>query len=205
MSNSYHNMTAHYNAYFIAREHIKEIEQTREKQYDWNYNLMLPIFPPVDSATATAFAPKIEGCVEKASLAIQHHKGSKWEDRAYLLVGKARFYAQDYQNAVETFKYVNTKGEGDDVKHEALVALMRTFIEYQEYNNARAVSDYLKKKRLSKKPKRPLSYPGIPLSKKWAIQKHGTKPCSGRSPDDQLQSKNTGQFYNQTSIPVPWF
>ncbi|MEP1789916.1 methyltransferase [Reichenbachiella sp.] len=151
MSNSYHNMTAHYNAYFIALEHIKAIENTIEEQYDWNYNLILPIFPQFDTTAAKSFTPQIEDCVEKASLAIQRHKGSKWEDDSYVLVGKARFYSLDYQNAVETFKYVNTKGKDDDAKHEALVALMRTFVEYKESNNAIAVSDYLKKEKLSKK------------------------------------------------------
>lgn len=151
MSNSYHNMTAHYNAYFIAQEHIKAIEQTIEDQYDWNYNLVLPVFPQFDSATANSFSDQIEDCIEKASLAIQRHKGSKWEDDSYVLVGKARFYSLDYPNAVETFKYVNTKGKDDNAKHEALVALMRTFIEYNESNNAIAVSDYLKKEKLNKR------------------------------------------------------
>ena len=151
MSNSYHNMTAHYNAYFIASEHIKAIEQTIEDQYDWNYNLILPIFPQFDSTSANSFSDQIEDCIEKASLAIQRHKGSKWEDDSYVLVGKARFYSLDFPNAVETFKYVNTKGKDDNAKHEALVALMRTFVEYKESNNAIAVSDYLKKEKLNKK------------------------------------------------------
>ena len=150
MSNSYHNMTAHYNAYFIALEHIKSIEQTIADQYEWNYNLILPVFAQFDSTSANSFTDQIEDCVEKASLAIQRHKGSKWEDDSYVLVGKARFYSLDYPNAVETFKYVNTKGKDDDAKHEALVALMRTFVEYKESNNAIAVSDYLKKEKLNK-------------------------------------------------------
>ncbi|MDW3208799.1 MAG: methyltransferase [Reichenbachiella sp.] len=168
MSNSYHNMTAHYNAYFIALEHIKTIEQTIEDQYDWNYNLILPIFPQFDSTAASSFNDQIEDCIEKASLAIQRHKGSKWEDDSYVLVGKARFYSLDYQNAVETFKYVNTKGKDDNAKHEALVALMRTFIEYKESNNAIAVSDYLKKEKLNKK-----NLKNLYLTRGYLYQKSG--------------------------------
>ncbi|MEP3389276.1 MAG: methyltransferase, partial [Reichenbachiella sp.] len=168
MSNSYHNMTAHYNAYFIALEHIKAIEQTIEDQYEWNYNLILPIFPQFDSTAANSFNDQIEDCIEKASLAIQRHKGSKWEDDSYVLVGKARFYSLDYQNAVETFKYVNTKGKDDNAKHEALVALMRTFIEYKESNNAIAVSDYLKKEKLNKK-----NLKNLYLTRGYLYQKSG--------------------------------
>ncbi|MFY0626527.1 MAG: hypothetical protein JXR07_09540 [Reichenbachiella sp.] len=151
MSNSYHNTTSHYNAYFIAREDIRAIKEIIEDQYEWNYDLVLPVFAPFDSTVANSYQDNIEHCIEKASLAIQWHKGSKWEDNAYILVGEARFYSLDYVNAIETFKYVNTKGRGDDERHEALVNLMRTFIEYEELNNAQAVSDYLKNESLNKK------------------------------------------------------
>lgn len=134
----------------MADEYITEIEGLIEDGHDWNYNLVLPVFPQFDSTISGSYTAQIEDCIEKASLAIQRHKGSKWEDDAYVLVGKARFYGLDYVNAVETFKYVNTKGKDEKSKHEALVALMRTFIEYKEFNNAIAVSDYLKKEKLNK-------------------------------------------------------
>ncbi|UXP33762.1 hypothetical protein N6H18_07320 [Reichenbachiella agarivorans] len=150
-SNSYHNTTSHYNAYYIAKEDILAIEDIIEDSYQWNYNLILPVFPPFDSVIAQSYQEQIEHCIKKASLAIQMHRGSNWEDNAYILVGKARFYSLDFVNAIETFKYVNTKGKGDDEKHEALVALMRTFIEDRQFNNAIAVSDYLKRENLNKK------------------------------------------------------
>lgn len=149
-SNSYHNTTAHYNAYYIAKEDIKLIEKSIYEDYDWNYNLILPVFPPFDSTQAKSYQEQIEHCIKKASLVIQIHKGSSWEDNAYILVGKARFYSLDYANAIETFKYVNTKGKGDKEKHEALVNLMRTFTDNDEMNNAIAVSDYLKREELSR-------------------------------------------------------
>jgi tetratricopeptide (TPR) repeat protein len=67
-----------------------------------------------------------------------------------VIVGKARYYLADFVNAIETFKYVNTKGEDDNARHEALIWLMRSFIDYNEPNNAIAVSDYLKKEELNK-------------------------------------------------------
>ena len=44
---------------------------------------------------------------------------------------------------------MNTKGEDDAARHEALIWLMRSFIDYNEINNAIAVSDYLKKEKLN--------------------------------------------------------
>ncbi len=149
-SKVFHNTTAHYNAYYIANEKIFEIENSIEQGYQWNYNKILPIFPQFDSTDAAGFTQLTEDCIEKASIAIQRHPNSKWVDNSYILVGQARFYSLDFPNAIETFKYVNTNGEGDDERHEALVSLMRTFIEAGELNNAEAVSDYLKREKLSK-------------------------------------------------------
>lgn len=143
-------MTAHYNAYFLANERMKEIEAAYWQSHKDNYNKVLRIFPKVDTITASALTEQLEDCIKKASLAIQNHKNSKWVDDSYVLVGKARYYSADFVNAIETFKYVNMKGENDNTRHEALVFLMRTFIDYNEESNALAVSDYLKKEKLNK-------------------------------------------------------
>ncbi len=150
MSAGYHNLTAHYNAYFIAYETIKEIEKGVYDQYKWNYNKILPVFAQFDTTVSASFETQIEDCIEKASIAIQRHKGSKWEDDSYFVVGKARFYASEFADAVETFKYVNKKGKDDNTRHAALVHLIRVFVESNEINNAIAVSDFLKKEKLNK-------------------------------------------------------
>jgi len=46
-----------------------------------------------------------------ASISIQRHPNSRWVNDNYLMVGLARLYACDYQNAILTFKYVNTKSQ----------------------------------------------------------------------------------------------
>ncbi len=151
VSNTFHNTTAHYNAYFYAHERIKEIKQAVADGYQWNYNKILPIFPEFDSTLATSMASQIDDCIKKASIAIQRHPESNWEDDSYVLVGLARYYSLDFPNAVETFKYVNTHSENDNTRHEALIALINTYIKNREYKNAEAVSDYLKKEKLNKK------------------------------------------------------
>ncbi len=75
-------------------------------------------------------------------------------DDSYLLVGKARFYGREFESAVETFKYVNTKGTDDDTRHKALIFLMRTFMDDQQLANAKGVADYLRKEKLNKENQR---------------------------------------------------
>lgn len=151
MSNVFHNTTAHYNAYFIANEKIKEIEFKLQEGYEWNYNRILPVYVEFDTTDTSPFKPDLKDAIEKSAIAIQRHPGSDWEDDCYILVGKSRFYGFEFADAVETFKYVNTHSKNDNARHEALVELMRTFIKNNEYRNANEVSDYLKKEKLNKK------------------------------------------------------
>lgn len=150
----YHNVAAHYNGYFYAKERIREVETGIEEKYDWNYTKVLPIFAQYDTTTSRSFEAQTEDCIKKASVAIQQHPGSKWEDDAYILVGLARMYASQFPEAIETFKYVNTNSEDKDARHRALTYLMRTFVENREMENAVAVSDYLRKKDLSRDNKK---------------------------------------------------
>lgn len=156
MSNSYHDLTAHYNAYFIAKERIKEIELSIFESQEWNYNKVLPIFPQFDTVKSASLSKEIEDCIQKASIAIQRHPNSKWEDDSYILVGKARHYASEFPDAIETYKYVNTHSKDDNARHHALTELIRSFTEFNEYNNAIAVTDYLAKEDLNNENKRRL-------------------------------------------------
>lgn len=146
----YHNITAKYNAFWIAREQIREIEAELLENHKPNYNRILKIYPVVDSTIIENNKTKLNNIVKMSSLAIQRHKNSKWVDDSYILVGRARYYMAEFPEAIETFKYVNVKGEKDEKKHRALIELIRAFTDAEEYNNAQAVVDYLRRQKLNR-------------------------------------------------------
>jgi tetratricopeptide (TPR) repeat protein len=149
-STAFHNTTAHFNGYFYAKQEIEKIETTiRNSQVD-DHNYVLNLYPAIDSAQAKGYDKEIQEAIKMASLAIQRHPNSKWVDDCYLLVGKARLYSLDWANAVQTFKFVNTKGKDLNKRHEAIVQLARTFVEHREFNNAEAAFDFLSKEDLNK-------------------------------------------------------
>ncbi len=147
----YHNTTAHYNAYYIAREELNEAEFTIANSRQENYNEILPLYHPMDEGLSSQVNSYADEAIEKASLPIQYHKNSKWVDNSYILIGRARFYKRDFPNAIQTFKYVNSKSEESYERHEALSWLLRSYIEAGELHNARAVSDFLALEGLDKK------------------------------------------------------
>ncbi len=147
VARAYHNLAARDNAYFMGREKLKAVEAALLKGMVSDYNKVLPVLVPVTEQTATGVSADLEDIVKKASLPIARHKKSNWTDDAYLLVGKARYYKAEFDEAEKVFKYVNTTGKEPNVRHAALVWLMRTFIQEKQYDNAVAVSDLLNKER----------------------------------------------------------
>lgn len=149
-SKAFHNTTAHFNGYWYANEEIAKIEKDNLKAHVDDYNEILLLYPPIDSTRAKGYDKEIQEAIKMASLAIQRHPNSKWVDDSYILVGKARLLSLDWGNAIQTFKYVNTKSKSPDARHEAIIQLARTFTEHGEYNNAVAAFDFLEKEPLSK-------------------------------------------------------
>ncbi len=146
----YHNITARYNGYFIAREKLKEAELAVAEGMVNDYNRPLAILTHPNEISSATIAPILEDVIKKASFPVQRHKTSRWVDDSYILIGKARYYKEDYDDAIKTFKYANTISPDIHAKQLALIWLMRSYLVTDEMENALAVSDFIKKERLNK-------------------------------------------------------
>jgi tetratricopeptide (TPR) repeat protein len=149
-SKIFHNTTAHYNGYFYAKEKTREVEKVILKSLDDDHNQILRLFPKLDTVLAKSYAKDTEEVIKMASLSIQRHPNSKWVYQDYVYVGLARLYSCDFQNAIQTFKYVNTKSTDVNVRHEALIHLIRTFTEQEEYDKADEAIRFLEKERMTR-------------------------------------------------------
>lgn len=145
VSHAFNNVAARDNAYFLAREKLHGVEDKLYGARVNDYNQTLPLFPTLDSAAVKANRAELNDIIKKASMPIQHRPGSDWTDDAYILVGWARFYQMQFDDAALTFKYVNSTSKDANAKHESLIGLMRTFVAQKEFENAKAVSDLLDK------------------------------------------------------------
>ncbi|WP_276367826.1 tetratricopeptide repeat protein [Chryseolinea sp. H1M3-3] len=149
-SKAYHNATAHYNGYYYAKEEVRKVENTLWESLIDDYNRILRLYPELDTALAKSYDKEIQEAIKMASIAIQRHPNSKWVDDCYILVAKARLYSMDWGNAVQTLKWVNSKSKDPDARHKAIIQLVRTFTEHQEFNNAQAAIDFVEKEELTK-------------------------------------------------------
>jgi tetratricopeptide (TPR) repeat protein len=151
---AFHNLTAKYNAYYIARLETELAERAMHKAYQDNYNQLLPIVTPLDSTLGMSVRPQLENAIKKASIVAERHQNSKWLDDSYTLIGKNRLYLGQYDDGVEALRYVFANGRDEDDKNTALIWLMRAYTQKGDYDNALDVGEYLRQQSLTKEATR---------------------------------------------------
>lgn len=150
ISVGFHNLNAKYNALFQANQKLFEAEKKLFEDRHDNYAQILPVLLPIDSVVASTVSAELAAVIKKASMVAERHQNSRWLDDAYVLIGQARLIQEDYKNAIETFKYVNTTAEDDDARQAALIGLMRAYVEQGEFTTALRVAELLREEDLNK-------------------------------------------------------
>ena len=150
---TYHNINAHFNAFFNGNESLKEGEFTLSQTIKDNYLKVLPVFPEALKENAITSSPQMDRAIEKAAKVVKKHsiyiKGveyCKWIDDSYLMMGKAMFLKQEYDQAKRTFTYLLNTYKKSDLQEEASIWLARTCVKLNELNRAETIFDNLRVK-----------------------------------------------------------
>jgi tetratricopeptide (TPR) repeat protein len=151
VNRSFHNLSAHYNGYFNAREILKEAVLKMETEYVDDYSKILPMWTygnPKDAKTAT---PSMEKIFKKCSTVIDRHsmkiKGDekvKWIDDNYMLIGLSHFYRHDYFSGIEVFEFVISEFKKQPSKYDAFLWLIKTYNELGLFTKAQGYIDLCK-------------------------------------------------------------
>ncbi len=154
---AYHNTTARYNGYFNAKEIEKANVQRIYDGYKDDFSEIIPLFIYPDEAQSKAMYPDMDKIIEKTSTVIDRHsiylkkeEHNRWIDDSYMLMGRARFYKQEYFVGEEVFEYVAKAFKTKDVKYEALIWLARTYMELKNMNKAESYLSRMEEKGVPK-------------------------------------------------------
>jgi TolA-binding protein len=142
---AFHNLTSHYNAYFLADTKIKAAENQVLENYKEDYTQVLPVFIPIDSTTIQGNKVSLDSARELSSKAIDWHRISKWVDDSYYLIGKIDYLQARTDDAKNAFRYVNSQSKDKDLRHKALISLLRLYVDQQAIEDANFTIDYLSK------------------------------------------------------------
>jgi tetratricopeptide (TPR) repeat protein len=151
MNRWFHNLTAHYNGYFWARENIKEGVDKIERSTPDDFGKLIPLFVYGDDKTAKSNKSFFDKAIEKESRVIKFHsmliKGKeycKWIDENYLVLGQAHFYEKEYFDAIDVFEYIVRQYPKTETRYLALLWLIRTYNAQLSVANTEATIDLLK-------------------------------------------------------------
>ena len=154
-------MTARYNIYFNGYENFKAGLVKIENGYQDDYAEMLKVFEFSDPASASLCASDMERAIQKASKLIslksitakpekkeaeqlsdldksllERKEYNEWVDDSYLLIGKARFYKHEFNEATAVFNYSINSANDLLIRKEATIWLARIYNETGNYNES---------------------------------------------------------------------
>ena len=149
----YHNLTAHYNAYFNGKEALKEGTQELAKKNIDNYAKVLPVFELGTKQDAQSVYSFLDRALEKGSIVIQRHsifiknvEHVRWIDDAYMLIGKSYYFKHEYDLAYQTFNFVINRFKNNDIVYEAVIWKARVLVQQGKLDDAESTLLSIEKK-----------------------------------------------------------
>lgn len=139
----YHNTTARFNGYYNALTKYDEAVKDIRKAHKDDFGSIIPLEVFGSQAAAANFYPQFDIVIKKSSAVIQDHDISKWVDNSFMLIGKAYFMKKEYFEAIESFQYVYTRWKREPIAAEALIWLIRAYIESGQFAKAQGGLDII--------------------------------------------------------------
>jgi len=171
MSRAYHNLTAKFNVLFNGSESFKKGTLKIDQGFRDDYAEVLPIFPFAEKSAASLASSDMDRVIKKCTKLISLHsikakpkvKNSKnltpkqreffnkkeynaYVDDAYLLMGKAHFYKQEFTEASDVFHQILNDFKNEDIIPETQIWLARELIETKQYKDAYEILNLLQNK-----------------------------------------------------------
>ncbi len=157
----YHGLTAKYNIYFNGYESFIEGVQKISSSYEDDFSELLRVFENSDKSTVSLVSSNMETAIQKASKLIslksitarpeidarkdlsENEKAllemkefNEWVDDSYFLIGKARFYKHEFNEAESVFNHCISEANDPLIKTESSVWLARINCERGNYTEA---------------------------------------------------------------------
>lgn len=150
---AYHNLTSHYNVFWNGNFSLNEGDKQLKNTVKDDYSKVLRVYNYGSKNEALALNSQMDRALQKTSVCVQKHSMKfngkervKWIDDAYLVMGKAHFYKQDYIPAKRTFDFVSTEFNYSNTALVSNLWLVKTYIETEQYGKAIAMIEQLQAK-----------------------------------------------------------
>lgn len=161
VNRKYHEVTAHYNAYFNGEEAFDEAVKQFQNGEEWDFEQFLPIYFWPDTDQASGLFAKMDRAIEKSAKVVKKHSmvfGGKQKNdyvfKAYLLIARSRFYKHELIQTLEATSYIEDNfGRLELAEDEVFWAKLlaaQTHIRMENFFQAEQQLDELYTKKLPK-------------------------------------------------------
>lgn len=157
----YNSLTARYNIYFNGYESYKAGIQKISSGYRDDFSEMLRVFESSDPSTVSMCSSDMDRAIQKASKLIslksitsrpefdpdkdlsekeraltEQKEFNDWVDDSYFLIGRARYFRHEYDDAAAVFSYCINEANDPGIRTESSVWLARVNIEKGNYSES---------------------------------------------------------------------
>ena len=192
LNRAYHNLTAHYNAYFNGRDAYRQGNKKIENSIKDDFSTYIPVFPISNETAAKSASGEMETALTKAAKVIKLHSitakpkrksGSlskkkkefynkteycNWVDDSWFLTGKSKLVNHDLYGAEEAFEYIIKEYTSEEIKYDASIWLARTYNEMGKFNDSKNILDRIEgEKEFPKRLRKDLTLSYADLYMKW--------------------------------------
>jgi tetratricopeptide (TPR) repeat protein len=160
-SRFYQGLTSRYNIYFNGNESFKAGVVKVNAGYRDDFSEILKVFEYSDPTTSSMCSADMQRAIQKASKVISlksitakpktkknavpnekddaflnRKEYNDWVDDCYLLMGKARLYTRDYEQAKSTLDFNLSTSVDNKIRNESTIWLARIYNETRNYNES---------------------------------------------------------------------
>lgn len=160
----YQGLTSRYNIYFNGYESYKAGLARINSGYKDDFSELLKVFEFSDPSTVQLCSGDMERAIQKASKLIalksitakpefnnkrelsesekkllEQKEFNEWVDDSYFLIGKARFFKHEYNEATAVFNYCIAEANDPEIKAESSIWLARINNETGAFNTSRGL------------------------------------------------------------------
>lgn len=156
VNRSYHNVTAHYNGYWNAKELIKETMGGFEQAYAEDYDEILPVFIYPNEEESKNFKQPMDTAIKKCERVIYKHQMPEkkvgqfkrtewcaWIDDNWLVIGESQFYKREFTKSLQKFEFVEKQYPTEKITYEARLWQAKVYMEQENFPAAKAILEEL--------------------------------------------------------------
>ena len=143
----YHQLNTKYNGLFYAKEYLRGGVKKIHNSHQDNYSEPLTVFQHADLKSVQSAQPQFDQAIQKGTLAIKQHsmeiegeEKNKLISEAYLIIGQAKFYKQDYVAAINTFNYLARQANNKERVVDAVLWAARC---HQKLKNKQSLDQHI--------------------------------------------------------------